>query len=193
MKRSAFLFSAAVFLLPMTVLGQERDPLNEYIGAAEGVFIPFKGKAGFSLLGDFAIQTNGGFRFGGEMEYRNYKAEMLDVDDVPIDTIGVRFVTRYFFPVEVVKPYVGTGVGFSINIVDADKIEEESSDTKVINDVGAGIGILGLVGVEVPLGERFAIFGEGRLGYDAQFVDDGDLSIENLGGFGTLGGVRFKS
>ena len=88
--------------------------------------------------------------------------------------------------------------------LDDDKVEAELANKYgaafvSVPSIGVGIGILGLAGVELRLPglSMLSLFGEARYGYSAQFTQiegagDEDLEVDNLGGLGVHGGLRFS-
>ena len=63
---------------------------------------------------------------------------------------------------------------------------------------GFGYGIMGLLGVEVPMGQQSAFFVEGRVSGDFQLTHyekrsgKDKLSIESLSGLTGMGGIRVR-
>ena len=163
--------------------------------AGAGVFSPYKGTAGPSVLAQ-VLTSSHLWRFGGEIEYRNYKSTLFDVDNVEINSVSLRGIVHYRLRAEGVVPYLGGGIGLNVNVIDAKKIERESFRLTDVSDAGVGIGFLVLGGVEIPLGARVSLFGEGRVGADVQLTQqkngggNGDIGVENLGGVTGVAGVR---
>jgi len=188
MAKKAFMGAVLLVLLPGIAVGET------VVSAAGGVFTPYSGSTGFSgVVQVLSALTDSNLRVGGEIEYRGYKTEIFDVDDVGIDTISLRAVVQYVLLKEPIRPYIGAGLGLGFNIIDGDKVEEERDDLSIITDFGVGVGVLGLVGVEVPLGQTVALFAEARAGADFQLTgESGELDAVNLGGVSGLGGIRFR-
>lgn len=181
-----------VMALGMSVVAVAEEPAVT-VGAGGGVYKPYDGSTGFNILayGLFRIAEN--WDIGGEIEYRSFAAEVLDVDDVGIDTVVLRFLSRYVFVVGPVNPYIGAALGIDLNIIDSGKIERERPGVSTVSDFGVGIGILGLAGLDVPIANGFTVFAEGRAGYDVQVTsEDDDIGADNLGGITGMGGVRYS-
>lgn len=166
-----------------------------YLTGGGGMFVPYKGTAGPSGL--VQVLTTGGdrLRVGGEVEYRSYDSSILGVDNVAFDTIALRGIVQYALRSEGIRPYVGAGLGVDVNVIDSNKVERESPFVNV-QSAGAGIGLLGLAGVEAPVTSRLSIFAEGRLSVDFQLTNQtnggsNNIGVENLGGFTGLAGLRF--
>jgi hypothetical protein len=195
MRPSVTVFVGAMVIIGFSVLAA---PVRADVSAAVAgeVFVPFNGQAGPSGL----LQVLGSakqWRFGGEVEYRNYKSSIFDVDDVSFDSICLRGIVQYHFRTEGVQPYLGAGFGLNINSIDSNSVERGRPDLTDVSDVGAGIGLLGLGGVEFPLGDRVSLFGEARVSVDFQLTKqkgggDDDIGAENLGGVSGIGGIRIR-
>ncbi len=160
------------------------------VGGGGGVYKPYKGTAGFNVFAHGLARVAKNWDVGGEIEYRNFKAELLNVDDVGIDTIAIHALTRYLFPLGPVHLYVGAGLGIDLNIIDGNKIEDRRNVS--VTDFGTGIGVLGLAGLDFHVTDAIALFAEGRAGYDLQLTNQSDdLDADNLGGITGAGGIRW--
>jgi len=159
-----------------------------------GVFVPFEGKAGANALVRALVEDDdSNWRFGGEFEYRNYKSDIFGVKDVGFDSFSLRGIVQYVLPMEPVRPYAGAGIGINLNVFDGSKVERRRSNVETVTDFGTGLGLIGLGGVEFPLGDSMALFGEARVGIDFQLTSESDdIGAENLGGFSGLGGLRVR-
>jgi hypothetical protein len=175
-----------------------------FLSGAGGVFSPYEGQAGFTgsvqVLGGAADQKGMvHLRGGGEIEYRSYKSSVFGVHNVGFESGSVRGIVQYHFLLDAIDPYVGGGFGFDFNVFDADEVERQRPELSVTR-FGYGLGLLGLLGVEVPIGSTFALFAEGRASVSFQltetkesgFDSSGDIGVENLGGVTGIGGIRFR-
>jgi len=165
------------------------------IGVGGGVISPWKGEDGFSVIGQLMGSTKSGhWRFGGEFEYRDYSSEFFGVKDVDVESYQIRALVHYLFlPDAFITPYIGLGAGISVNVIDKDKIERAKPFVDVFNKTGVSAGGVALLGLELPLGDNFAFFGEGRIGVDVQLTStEGDIDSENLGGVGGIAGIRLR-
>jgi len=170
---------------------------NVVLGGAGGIFSPFDGKAGFSGLGQLMRQVSPKIRLGGEFEFRDYKAEVFKVNNVDTQSFILRGIGLFFLRPEGVSPYIGAGLGLSVNSFDENQVEKKRPSFKVKTDLGVGFGVLALAGVEVPVGDRLAFFAEGRVSADFQVTKTDksggdDTDIENIGGITGLGGIRLR-
>ena len=174
--------------------------------AGGGSFFPWDGDSGPSVLGQVGGRVKENWRLLGEFEYRDYSTELLGVDNVDIRGYGLRFIAHYMFlPEGVVNPYVGAGVGLTLQDLDEGKVErvlEQTFGSADVTPVALSVALMGILGLEVPLGDHFALFGEGRVGADIALsrteVDTGNgnsddnLDTENLGGLHAIGGLRVR-
>ena len=170
---------------------------NFIVSGGGGIFEPFNGKTGFSGLVQAMIAISPRVRLGGELEFRDYETELFNVKDVGIQTFHFRGLGMFFFRPEGISPYIGGGFGFSVNSIDDNKIERNRPGIMVKSDIGLGFGVMGLVGLDVPIGTRVALFAEGRANADFQVTEtegpgSSNTEIENIGGLSGLGGIRFR-
>lgn len=162
-----------------------------------GIFYPFQGKTGASG----AIQAMGIIspqeRMGVELEYRNYKNELFHAKNIDMQSYILRGIGQYFFRSHGISPYVGLGVNIALNFFDEKDIEKKRDSINVKGDKGFGYGIMGLVGVEAPVGQGVAVFAEGRVSADFQLTrykngsGKDKLDVENLSGLTGMIGIRF--
>lgn len=163
-----------------------------------GVFVPWQGDPGFTttlqLLG---ANRSGRSRWGGELEYRRFESRISDVPDVEVESFILRAIWQHHFrPEAAVTPYIGLGLGISINEVDHHKVDlAHGSDVR--GSTGAGLDGLFLIGIRVivPGAEYMSLFAEGRAGlaFDATGHNDRtDVIVENLGGASGNVGLRFQ-
>ncbi|MFQ5728844.1 MAG: outer membrane protein [Waddliaceae bacterium] len=176
---------------------------SRHLSIGGGNFNPSDGESGTAFLGQF-LHKNGNTRFGGEIEYRDFEATLFEVQKVETQSFIIRGVGVYMFRPEGISPYIGGGIGVAINIIDGDKIEQTLSQGNttlvVVSDVGAGFGLVGLIGIEAPVSSDLIFFAEGRISGDFQLTQieglntagEEEIEIENLGGVTVLGGVRFR-
>jgi len=164
---------------------------------AGGWFEPWDGSGGFSVLGQAlaSLAHDGRFRVGGEFEYHRYETELFGASDIRMETFALRGIFNYvLLPSAPVRPYVGAGLGTEFQHIDSHEIEKQKGDDKV-QSFGSGLSILGILGVEVPLGQHLSVFAEGRLGYSMLvtiFKDTHDPAVEYTGGAHGLGGLRIR-
>lgn len=167
-----------------------------HMAAQVGGFAPWSGDAGVmtsvQLLGSNA---SGRSRWGGEFEYREFDTKIQGVSDVGVSSYLLRAMWQYHFrPDALATPYVGLGLGVTINDVDNDKVNE-ALGYHARDEVGAGLDGVFLLGasLNIPGAEYMSIFAEGRLGlaFDAS-GGNGDVEVENVGGASGSAGLRFR-
>src|SRR5262249_4001521 len=123
-------------------------------------------------------------RLAGELEYKRSHQRLFHVDDIGIHAIGLHALLSYIiWPDAVVSPYAGAGLGLGGNIIDHKKLEDElqrrllaqqnvvAADVTV-SPVGLSVGVFGLIGLQVPLGDHVRLFAEGRYGGDWQVTGE---------------------
>lgn len=169
-----------------------------YMSAQVGGFAPWSGDAGvmttLQILGSNASLRS---RWGGEFEYRNYEREISGVNNVNSSSYVLRGMWQYHFrPEAVVTPYLGLGLGLTINVIDDDKVDN-ALGFDAEDPVGAGLDGVFLLGVSVniPRAEYMSVFAEGRLGlaFDARGEgSSNDVTVENVGGGSGSAGLRFR-
>ncbi|GJL53568.1 MAG: hypothetical protein NPIRA02_07000 [Nitrospirales bacterium] len=163
------------------------------VSGAGGVFIPFQGDAGFSGIAQIMTKISPQTRLGVELDYTQFDTKIFKVKNVEVKSYSLRGLMQYFFKKEGLSPYVGAGIGLSLNQLDKKKIERGRPELDVVNKFGFGAGFIGLAGVEVPLASRVAFFAEGRLhgAFQVTRVEGGEgTSVESLSGLSGLGGLR---
>ncbi len=179
-------------------IAEDSTPSRKFIvSGGGGIFVPFEGTTGFSGLAQMLFAVSPHVRLGGEFEFRDYETKLFDVNDVGVQTFNFRAIGMYLFRPEGISPYIGGGLGFSINSFDENRVEQANPAIMVKNDIGLGFGALALLGVEAPLGDRVALFAEGRASADVQVTETegpGGTSTdyENIGGISGMGGIRVK-
>jgi len=162
------------------------------LGVGGGVFSPWEGDLGYTIGGSllYQFENDRPWRVGAEISYRKSSSEFFGVSDVNVWSIRVQAQGHYVFRPGKLTPYLGLGIGFSVNTLDEDKLED--AGWSVDQGTGAGFAVDGIVGVEAPLGWRLSIFGEGRFGADIQLTDSDDLDAENIGGISGVAGLRIR-
>ncbi|MFZ1745706.1 MAG: hypothetical protein WBO24_20055 [Nitrospirales bacterium] len=167
------------------------------ISGGGGIFHPFQGKTGASG----AIQAMGIIspqeRMGVELEYRNYKNELFHAKNIDMQSYILRGIGQYFFRSHGISPYIGLGVNIALNVFDEKDIEKKRDSINVKGDKGFGYGIMGLLGVEAPVGQGIAVFVEGRVSADFLVTryknssGNNKIDVENLSGLTGMVGIRF--
>jgi len=171
---------------------------NGYVSAQVGGFAPWHGNAGvMTSIQVMGSNASGRSRWGGEFEYRGYERTVLGVNDVDAGSYVLRGMWQYHFrPDAVVTPYLGLGVGITINTVDADKVDDAlGHDAR--DSVGAGLDGVFLLGVayNIPGADYLSVFAEGRVGLAFDAAGEGssnDVDFDNVGGASGSAGLRFR-
>ncbi len=169
-----------------------------FISAGGGIFYPFQGKSGFNAVVQAAGKISPQERFGVELEYRDSEMKLFNANNIETQSFILRGIGQYFFRPNGISPYIGLGFNFAVNVFDEKEIEKKRSSINITQDWGFGYGLLGLLGVEVPVGGGVAFFGEGRVSGDIQFTrykkrsGKNKLSVESLSGLTGMGGLRMR-
>ena len=168
------------------------------ISAGGGIFYPFKGKSGFNGVVQAAGKISPQERIGVELEFRKYETELFDAKNIDTKSYIVRGIGQYFFRPHGISPYVGLGINLAVNVFDEDEIEKKRPSVNIKRGWGFGYGIMGLLGVEVPMGQQLAFFAEGRVSGDIQLSQfekrsgKKKLKLESLSGLTGMGGIRIR-
>ena len=183
-----------------------------YAGAGGGAFVPWSGETSWTVMGEFGTDwSSPHVRVGGEFVFTDSsKQASLGFAnpvgaDVGIRTYQLNFVTRYVMFPGRFTPYIGVGGGFSVIDVD------DASFKALLNpalppaaaallargnsSVGIGGGVLGLVGLELPVGsQNVNLFAEGRASYIWELTSGLEpvASPENFSGFTGAVGIRLR-
>lgn len=168
------------------------------ISGGGGIFYPFQGQSGVSG----AIQAMGIIspqeRMGVELEYRKYDTDLFHAKNIDMQSYILRGIGQYFFRTHGISPYVGLGVNIALNVFDENDVENKRTSINVKGDKGFGYGIMGLMGVEAPVGQGVAVFAEGRVSADFQLTryknasGNNKIDVENLSGLTGMVGIRIR-
>ena len=116
-------------------------------------------RAGFRIL-FFTIEGN------YYQAAHNISIADIDLDERKVDYNHLGLSLRLFLPIPLINPYLAFGYGrYSANIKDL------GDD----NNTGFNAGL----GLELHLGEKFSILGEGRYNDVGLKIDDDDLKIKD--------------
>lgn len=167
------------------------------MSGAGGIFYPFQGQSGVSgtiqAMGIISPQE----RMGVELEYRKFDTELFHAKNIDMQSYILRGIGQYFFRTHGISPYVGLGVNIALNVFDENDVEKKRTSINVKGDKGFGYGIMGLLGVEAPVGQGVAVFAEGRVSADFQLTrytnasGKNKIDVENLSGLTGMVGIRF--
>ncbi len=166
------------------------------VGVGGGYFVPWQGNGGHaSTVHVLAASPGGHFRVGGEFLYRSYETRIFDVNDVDIDTYEVNVALHYLFNPGGISPYLGLSTGLLVNKIRKTEVQDRRPEIRVSEDVGVGWGVAAIAGLEIPLSDHFAFYGEVRAGVAGQDTDQddhGDRETEDVGGATGILGIRYR-
>jgi len=169
-----------------------------HVAAQVGGFVPWNGDAGvMTSIQVMGSNASGRSRWGGEFEYRGFERKISGVNDVDASSYVLRGLWQYHFrPDSVATPYIGLGLGVTINVVDDDKVDD-ALGFNARDPVGAGLDGVFLLGVamNIPGAEYMSIFAEGRVGLAFDAAGEGssnDVDFDNVGGASGSAGLRFR-
>jgi hypothetical protein len=120
--------------------------------------------------------------------------EPFNAQDIDTQSYIVRGIGQYYFRPYGISPYVGLGINLAVE----KEIEKKRSSSNIKRGVGFGFGIMGALGVEVPMGQRVAVFSGGRVSGDFQLTHyekrsgKDKISLESLSGLTGMGGIRMR-
>lgn len=189
---------AALISLSVALLAASPAAGAGFVAMQAGAFVPWEGDVGPSL----ALQLLGSSsaaraRFGGEFEYRRFDSTIIGVQDVRVESYVIRAMwQQHFLPDAAVTPYLGLGLGMSVNVVDDDKVDRVRG-SNTLDSTHAGIDGIFLLGVEakIPGADFMSAYAEGRVGFGYLFIDREDANSvigENVGGASGNLGLRFR-
>ena len=117
----------------------------------------------------------------------NADADGIAGTTADVDSLHARALVRYTWEPGVVRPYVGAGAGFGIHDISG-RIREHDNIFS-LSGTAVSVGVLGLAGLDLPVGDRFALFAEGRVSGD--FATN-LVSGAQLGGVSAVSGARIR-
>ena len=168
-------------------------------GGGIGYHAPWQGRGGPLATAHFLVHSpTGRWRVGGELFHREYETRFFDLDNVDIDTYELNLVLHYIFFPGQISPYVGGVLGVHINDLSRREVERKDPNLVFDDDVGAGVGVAALVGIEIPLTPKVWLYSEGRVGLAFQSIGEDDVSgrsdsdEEDTGGASAVIGLRFR-
>jgi hypothetical protein len=187
-------------LIPLAVALLTASPAfgAGFMSVQGGGFVPWQGDAGPSIaLQLLGSSSTAKARFGGEFEYRGFDSTIIGVRDVGVDSYIIRAMwQQHFRPDAAVTPYLGLGLGVSVNVVDDHKVDRVRGGN-TIDSTHAGIDGIFLLGVDakLPGADYMSVYAEGRVGFGYLFAhreDANSLIGENVGGASGNLGLRFR-
>ena len=193
--KTRFLFAPALGAM-LAFVSAGPAAADGFMSAQVGVFAPWSGDPGVTtsvqLLGSGA---SGRSRWGGEFEFRSFDSKIQGVNNVDVDSFVLHAMWQYHFrPEAIATPYIGLGVGVTIDAIDDDKVNDAIGSDQQDRIMGGfdGLFLLG-VSVNIPGAEYMSVFTEGRLGLAfATAENNGDWDTEDVGGGSASAGLRFR-
>jgi len=197
--------TSLVVTLGMMLLGAVAPATADVIiSAGAGVSVPYDGDIGYSVLGSIGSTIFSDYtRLEAEFEYREVDRTVdlssagLGRVDLPIRNYDLRGIFRFVFRPDSWSPYVGVGAGIKLLSVDDRALKRAlglPSQLANSKTYGVSFGLLGLLGIEVPLfSEHFKLFGEARADYSWEMTDGVGSVVgdTNAGAFSAVGGLRY--
>jgi hypothetical protein len=194
---SRVLFLSLVFVVSLAAPASARLVLS----AGGGVFDPWYGSTGYEINAAVmgTLGESQSWRLGGEFAYRTADTGIQDVDNVDYDAYRICFLVHYRFLVgKIIEPYLGARIGFAVYSIDNHKIERERP-SRDVDSTGFSLGASALAGIDVPLGDRFALYSEVSVGADVLWSDDGQedsygssRASDGVGGVTGVAGIRLR-
>jgi len=185
--------ASIVSVAMLTLLGSTGAQAGEF-GIDGGAFGPSTGHIGWTVGAQYLAGERGdALLLGAEIEYRDYATNVLGVMDADSQDILLNGIARYRFFPEKWTPYVGLGFGLGVNILEKSKIKDQLpvGYTYSFNKVGFLMGMMGVIGVEGPIGSHFSWFLEGGGNLYARIDSDGsDTTFRNFSGWNARSGFR---
>ena len=160
-----------------------------------GAFFPAKGDIGYTLRTTLMTSDpKSHWRWGAELEYRKYDSTYVGIDRVRTQDVLVNGIVHWRLFPEGWTPYGGLGLGLGVNILDSKRLDQQLPLFRnfKINKVGFMLGVLALIGVEVPIGTHFAWYAEARGDIYSRIPPDGDTSWTNASGGDVSTGFRLR-
>ena len=174
-------------LLVLVESGHRRKRRTRRVSASEACSFRYDGSAGPSAVLSAEGRVTDALGVGGELEYRHFDADGVAGTTASVDSLHARALVRYTWDPGIVRPYVGAGAGVGIH--DVSGTIRDHGEFFGINGTAVSLGVLGLAGVDLPLGDRFALFAEGRVSGD--FATN-LVSGTQLGGMSGMSGARIR-
>jgi hypothetical protein len=178
---------------------------DTYVGAGGGAVVPWSGDVGWSVMGEIGTDLSSEyFRLGGEFSYSSYDQSLdyrlLGLGQIPIEmrTYELRLVTRYVLFPGKLTPYIGGGGHLALIDANDWKVRALVRNPFLVrsgSSLGFGGGLLGLVGLELPLfTKQLNLFAEGRVAYTWEITSNLGPGIgpDNFSGFQGIAGIRAR-
>ena len=147
-----------------------------------GAFLPYNGDVGGTAMVGAEGRVGQHLSVGGEVDYRHFDVGR----DASVENVNTRALVRYTWFPGVVNPYVGAGAGVGIGWIHG--TAHLGAIDLPFRDAGVTVGVLGLAGIDVPLGERVSLFAESRISSDV----DVNFGNAQLGGLTGASGARIR-
>jgi hypothetical protein len=196
---------AALAAIALGFLAASPAAAETYVGASGGAMVPYEGGVGWTLVGEIGTDwASKWFRLGAEFVFSDLDQPAnltwvgLPSVTVEMRTYEINFIGRYVLFPGHITPYVGAGGGFILVDVNDSALQRALGVPLIFqtgSSTGIGGGLLGLVGLEIPLfSKAINVYVEARADYYWEFTDNLKPLIDekNYSGFSGIGGLRVR-
>ena len=184
-------FLATILLVAVVSQSLANDRL---IAAAGGSFAPSDGDSGTTASLLYFWSTEERSSIGVELERRTFESRIFGVDGVEVDSWLLSTKLRYaIVPEGDVRWYVGGSIGVSVNKIDAGAVERSRS-ALFVTDVGTGLDLAALAGVDYRLSATTRLFAEAAYDVNFQLTEEfrgAGSGSEQLGGLSLKAGIGY--
>lgn len=187
-------FAGVLLALGLVIPGVAGAEMHLAVGA--GALKPWEGDTGYSAVGQLTGSVfSDRLRLGIEFEYQDFDTEILGVKDIDVNSYSLRAVAKLVLFPKKISPYAGVAYGLDLIQVDDERVDDAFGAIGVdVHTFGLGTGGLAFLGLQLPVGEHFALFAEARAAIATELTDSFDDQFEpkNLSGYSGMAGVQLS-